>query len=881
MKLLYANIGGASGYANSMNWFKEQLTANLPCIFAVNECGNDEKLRNLQPFFNLEQKNGRVCLHDCDVSRKLMKDTTIDTECVYTKIKFKMFKKPGSTVKECWFCCTYRPDKMNKDEFTAKTTKLIKKLINMGPANFVLTGDFNMTPDDNAFHQLLYNLNAIKVGKFMHKHRKHTKPNEIDFVLTNLSPEMIETESIGSFETINNKNDLLGHKAILIKLGKWDDEFEQFKTKKTDWKLVHDKLKKLKPEWDKSEGEEMAKALNDWIIKCIEDSSNYKKVKIKKKFDTENLMVPVENDRASHPWKMFYSAVKMLKKNEIRHISKGINNNQFRDNLEAKLKGFPNVDLKMVKSYIDKCTENWQLIDDDKLVTNTKEVRDIITNLSSSGAKDLNGVSVKELKELKDNEDVLYGICRVWKQMCKEKMWPKCMKRDKIIYLYKNKGERCDPSKYRPITIVIGISKIFEELLRRRIVKYLPDFGQGINHAYKAKHNCQTAVLDVDKFVNKKKKGWVSCAVFIDLRGAYESVEHRILEYLMGKKSTCLAGVCKGYVTRRHASITDNEDKSNDVQLRYRKNRSIPQGSIISPWLFRQYCGLFGSWFKNCIGIDVDHEIAVVGYADDHVILCNAINEKVAKKSVIENVHLFGDICKKFGVAFAPEKTEILLRNVAEWDVLGKRIKTANEIVWLGYTITLNSRNLIEYIIPNKKKFALDNLVTTFCKYNSNICDRRVFYMTYIKPCIDYTLVCLNCKEELFRIEARLVKKCIGVELTATSKEAILLFGIHDTYYRTGVMAYKMLESGVLGEHFKMVSNTRSGHIKPAIDNGISSLVDKLTLMGKNFSHGDTIKFDLDLLLKWKDRESQRVQFYASRGTDRDAYAKAPSINSR
>jgi len=222
MKLLYANIGGATGYTNAMAWFQDQITADLPCTFAVNECGNDITTRNLQPYFKFEEKKGRVCLHDFDCSRILASDNSIDTECVFTKVKFKIHNTMNSTLRECWFIATYKPNEMNKNDFVTNTTKLIKKLQKNGPKHFVIVGDLNMTPEDIEFHQLLFSINAIKIGKFMHKHRKSTNPREIDFVITNLEPELIEAESVGSFETINTSDNMLGHKAIMIKLGKWN-----------------------------------------------------------------------------------------------------------------------------------------------------------------------------------------------------------------------------------------------------------------------------------------------------------------------------------------------------------------------------------------------------------------------------------------------------------------------------------------------------------------------------------------------------------------------------------------------------------------------------------------------------------------------------------
>ena len=85
-------------------------------------------------------------------------------------------------------------------------------------------------------------------------------------------------------------------------------------------------------------------------------------------------------------------------------------------------------------------------------------------------------------------------------------------------------------------------------------------------------------------------------------------------------------------MSNRTAIITDNIDSKNDVILRYRKNRAIPQGSILSPWLFRQYCGLFGTWLTNQIEKEINSETKLIAYADDHAVVSNAVTRDDAIK---------------------------------------------------------------------------------------------------------------------------------------------------------------------------------------------------------------------------------------------------------
>jgi hypothetical protein len=42
--------------------------------------------------------------------------------------------------------------------------------------------------------------------------------------------------------------------------------------------------------------------------------------------------------------------------------------------------------------------------------------------------------------------------------------------------IYKNKGDKMDPKKYRPITILSCFGKLFTAVLSERLTKYSDDF---------------------------------------------------------------------------------------------------------------------------------------------------------------------------------------------------------------------------------------------------------------------------------------------------------------------------------------------------------------------------------------------------------------------
>jgi hypothetical protein len=55
-------------------------------------------------------------------------------------------------------------------------------------------------------------------------------------------------------------------------------------------------------------------------------------------------------------------------------------------------------------------------------------------------------------------------------------VFPDRLKYTTIKSLHKN-GDRCDISKYRPISLLTSFSKIFETLMQRRILKHLTKYN--------------------------------------------------------------------------------------------------------------------------------------------------------------------------------------------------------------------------------------------------------------------------------------------------------------------------------------------------------------------------------------------------------------------
>ena len=95
------------------------------------------------------------------------------------------------------------------------------------------------------------------------------------------------------------------------------------------------------------------------------------------------------------------------------------------------------------------------------------------------------------------------------------------------------KGE--DPTEfanYRPVSVLPVLSQVFERVLRSRLVAFLDANGVVIpgQYGFRAGHSTAMAVLDmVEKVRGAWGKGRTALGVFIDLKKAFDTVDHRVL----------------------------------------------------------------------------------------------------------------------------------------------------------------------------------------------------------------------------------------------------------------------------------------------------------------------------------------------------------------
>jgi len=178
---------------------------------------------------------------------------------------------------------------------------------------------------------------------------------------------------------------------------------------------------------------------------------------------------------------------------------------------------------------------------------------------------------------------ILFNIC------INKGEFPSSFKETIVIPIYKN-GERNKCSNYRPISLTLTISKLFEKCLKIRIFEFLDKhiFFHKNQFGFRSNMSTNNALYYTTKFIydNIDDKQNV-IGIFLDIKKAFDSVDHNILLkklFLYGIRDVTY-NLIKSYLKGRTQRVKIDNELSNCANINY----SAPQGTALGPLLFIIY----------------------------------------------------------------------------------------------------------------------------------------------------------------------------------------------------------------------------------------------------------------------------------------------------
>ena len=265
--------------------------------------------------------------------------------------------------------------------------------------------------------------------------------------------------------------------------------------------------------------------------------------------------------------------------------------------------------------------------------------------------------------------EILRFIHKLFLNFWEQETVPENFKQSIIRPFLKPGKNPCKRGNYRPISLLNVPLKLYEQIIKNRLLGYLEDscFFSDAQAAYRKNRSTSDNLLVVQEifyYYRYTKKGPRGATgkqplflVFMDLRKAFDSVPR---EYLFAKLAYIgvtgkLFNVLKDIYTRNKARVKIG----NRFSAYFEINSGVMQGSKLGPILFIFYINdLLRKLNDSQQGARLgDTVVSALGFADDIVLIADCPNKLQGLLDICN------DWCRRNGMAFNNDKCTVLPLN--------------------------------------------------------------------------------------------------------------------------------------------------------------------------------------------------------------------------
>ena len=373
-------------------------------------------------------------------------------------------------------------------------------------------------------------------------------------------------------------------------------------------------------------------------------------------------------------------------------------------------------------------------------VTNL-EVTKIIRKLLPKHSSGLDNINNKILKEIDDL--ISDPLTTIINNSLSRGTFPKAIKQAKVVPLYKSKN-RDMTTNYRPISLLLTLSKILEKVMYSRVYNFLCATNQLYisQYGFRKQHSCEHAVGElIAKITKGMETGKFTSGIFLDLSKAFDTLEHDVIYAKLekyGLRGTCLQWF-KSYLSERSllVSCKAGDTSSLHTSETYPVTYGTPQGSCLGPLIFLIFCNdlQYHLLFLSCIQFADDTTLYITHRSVDYIRFCiesdlNTLQDWFIANKLTLNVSKL--VCILFSRQHQPMSLNITLGGISIPQVTSTKFLG----MWIDQSLTWKE-HVSKTILKLKSRTNLLHMGKKFLTTHA----LRIVYFAQIHSVLTYGIV--------------------------------------------------------------------------------------------------------------------------------------------